>query len=101
VIDLEREQVIPFAEAAKVSPGRPIIATVWRWGTRGIAGVKLESVAAGGRRFTSVEALQRFFERVTEAKNGGSLPSRTNRRREAEQQRAKEELRAAGLISDE
>jgi hypothetical protein len=100
VIDLEREQPISMAQAAKLAPGRPNIATLWRWRTRGVAGVQLETLAVGGRRFTTVESLYRFIERVTAAKNGGSLPCCTNRQREADQRRAKEELRAAGLIPE-
>lgn len=35
--------------------------TVFRWRTRGIGGVKLETCRFGGWRWTSEEALQRFF----------------------------------------
>jgi hypothetical protein len=44
------------------------IATCHRWIKTGIAGVRLETLFVGGRRYTSVEALERFFQESTEAK---------------------------------
>ena len=40
--------------------------TFHRWCTRGQDGVVLESIRIGGQRFTTVEALQSFFARLTE-----------------------------------
>lgn len=37
--------------------------TIIDWWDRGVAGIVLESYLIGGRRFTSVEALERFFAR--------------------------------------
>ena len=47
--------------------------TVFRWSTRGARGKKLETILVGGRRFTSEEALIRFFNRATEAQDGGAI----------------------------
>jgi hypothetical protein len=63
------EQTIPFAEAARRLPrlraGRPVSpATLWRWASRGLRGVRLETVRVGGTTCTSVEALRRFFARL-------------------------------------
>jgi hypothetical protein len=70
MIDLTRETPIPLAKAAKVYTNRQgdqgvNVATVWRHATRGVRGVKLESMMVGGIRMTSKEAVLRFFERVT------------------------------------
>ena len=43
--------------------------TIFRWYTRGSKGGKLETIRAGGRRYTSEEALLRFFNRTTPAQN--------------------------------
>ncbi len=43
--------------------------TVFRWVNHGLGGVKLESLVVGNRRMTTKAAIQRFFDRVTEAKN--------------------------------
>ncbi len=63
-IDLS-ETVLPLAEAARRLPrlraGRPVSpATLWRWKSRGVRGVKLETLTVGGTCCTSLEALQRF-----------------------------------------
>lgn len=46
------------------------ISTVFRWRQRGARGVKLETVLIGGNRYTSVEALHRFFAKSTAAAEG-------------------------------
>jgi hypothetical protein len=45
--------------------GRPLnISTVHRWIGRGLRGIRLEAVSAGGTRFTTAEAIHRFFDRL-------------------------------------
>jgi hypothetical protein len=67
VLDISREQIITLAEASHRLPGRPDISTLWRWRSRGVRGVTLDSVVIGGRRYTSVEALERFAQALTAA----------------------------------
>lgn len=65
MIDLEAEQVLSFKQAAELVPwpdGRkPSHETIRRWASRGVRGHKLESVLIGGRRVTTLEAIQRFL----------------------------------------
>ena len=75
-----------------------IICTPFRWVRRGVAGVRLESFARGHSRFTTVEAFERWVERVTAAKNGQPIPSRSNRQRVADKCHAREELINAGIL---
>jgi hypothetical protein len=70
-IDFNLEQILSFAEAAKYVASRfrgqrngLHLSTVHRWASRGIKGVRLESIVVGGTRCTSAEALQRFFTRL-------------------------------------
>ena len=65
-IDIENEQLLGFSAAAKYVtqrfPGRRSgrglhLCTVHRWASRGLKGIRLESIQCGGTRFTSVEAL--------------------------------------------
>jgi hypothetical protein len=98
MIDPHSETLCTMTEAAKSLPHRPDITTIWRWRSRGIAGVKLETVSWGGRTYTSLEALARFAERVTAAKSGERLPVRTNQQRARAQRAAKKQLQNAGLI---
>ena len=52
---------ILLSEAAKIIPGRPHQSTIWRWAIRGVRGVKLETIQAGKRRFTTKEAIDQFL----------------------------------------
>lgn len=98
MIDPNKKHLVTFAEAARTSPRRPNITTLWRWRNRGVSGVRLEVVCVGGRTYTSREALARFFERVTLARSG--VTDRTTDRREREKRAARHELRTAGIIDE-
>jgi hypothetical protein len=67
VIDSKTETVLTFAEASKRLRTRPDISTLHRWRQRGIRNQKLETLLVGGRRCTSIEALERFFAAATAA----------------------------------
>ena len=72
VINVLQEELLTFAQAARHArprgskPAAP--SSLWRWHKKGISGVRLETIYIGGTRYTSVEALQRFFDAVTAAK---------------------------------
>ncbi len=99
--DFTVERWISFAEAARTLPkgrgGKKVhVATIHRWA----AAEKdpLEWVLMGGVKMTSIEALQRFFERRTLAKNPRAVESiRTPRQREAAIRAAEKELAEAGI----
>lgn len=63
-----REQLYPLAVAVQKAVGnRPCDKTVRRWCDKGLRGGKrLESVRVGQIRKTSVEAVVRFFESLSE-----------------------------------
>lgn len=54
-------------EASRSLPGNPHPTTIYRWATRGVSGVRLESLRVGGRFYTSSEAIDRFLGRLDEA----------------------------------
>ncbi|NLF68882.1 MAG: DUF1580 domain-containing protein [Candidatus Anammoximicrobium sp.] len=64
-IDLTRERLLNLICAAKSIPVAP--STIWRWHRHGVKGCRLDTILIGGKRFTSVEALQRFSEALTAA----------------------------------
>ncbi len=97
MIDIANETVIPIAEAPKHIPGRPSLATVWRWVLNGTRAGKLESFLVGGRRFTTLESIKRFAQQSTSAANGVSPTTPTRRQREVEIARAEREAIEAGL----
>ncbi len=98
-IDIRSEQVIPINQAPKHCPGRPDISSIYRWFGKGSRGARLETIVVGAKRFTSVEAIERFIEATTANSPGASVPpSRpTSRQREAAIRRAERELEQAGI----
>jgi hypothetical protein len=64
---------------------------------KGVRGVRLETIMRGGVRFTSTEAIQRFFDRSTAAADGEPAPARTPAQRQKAIDRAEAELTAAGI----
>lgn len=103
-IDGRHETIFPLTESAKRA--EPIIgrrlatSTFYRWAGRGCKGVRLETRMLGGTRHTSIEALERFFDRLTEATNShndGEVAIAPRRNREAEIAQAERELDAAGI----
>lgn len=95
--DILSETPVPISAAPKHVPGRPHAATIFRWHQRGIKGVRLETYVVGGKRYTSKEALRRFIERTTEARDGAPVEQAPSRRRQAEISKAEAELAAAGI----
>jgi hypothetical protein len=96
MIDAQSEQLIPLTQAAKSLPGRPHVATLWRWRTAGLRGIRLETLLCGGRRMTSREALARFFARVTSAADGQQTDPPTSEA--SDYQRAVAQLTDDGLL---
>lgn len=70
MIDPLTEKVVTLTAASKHCPERrrgkkPHSSCLYRWTTTGCKGVVLESVQIGGTRCTSLEALARFFGKLT------------------------------------
>jgi hypothetical protein len=74
VVDVAIETIFPLSELPDRIPprfGRKLsIPTSYRWSTRGVRGIVLETVQIGGTRYTSVEAFQRFTDALTRARDG-------------------------------
>lgn len=71
-------------------------ATVWRWATKGVRGVKLESLTVGGRRVTSAEAFERFIAE-TNPEATATPPAPTPHQRRKAIEAAERELQEAGI----
>ena len=97
------DQLVRFGEAAKIVESitrEPVsTASIYRWASRGLRGVRLRTAFAGGHRRTSETFLREFFAAVTAAADGVSVsPSITTTNRRADQiARADQELRDAGI----
>jgi hypothetical protein len=70
MIDVTTEDLFPLRDAPKRLPGRPSLATCYRWSLAGCRGVRLETVQVGGSRWTSAEAFSRFVATLTAARDG-------------------------------
>ena len=78
------EQRLSLAAAAKRVGVH--VSTVWRWALRGCRGHKLETHAIGWQRFTSVEALKRFIDRINKEVSTAPKPcGAKQRQRDIEQ----------------
>lgn len=98
MIPIHDESLVPVNKIPNHVPDRPHVATCWRWINRGCRGVKLETVLVGGKRYTSLEALQRFVERTTAAADGTStVTASTPSARRKAHERACRELDDAGI----
>ena len=100
MIDFSSEQVISLAHAPKHLPARragkrPNVSTIYRWAQHGCKGIVLETVQVGGTKCTSIEALQRFFDRLTDPTL--PVPSPTSKTRERSIQAAEQDLARAGI----
>ncbi len=97
MIDILSEDVLTLDEARRLMPGRgPGVAmsqaTIYRHASEGVRGIRLETLACGGRLVTSRQALRRWVEAVTEARRAGrkAPTSEPPARTEGERQRASE-----------
>jgi hypothetical protein len=95
MIDHTSETILTLSQAADELPRRrrgrkAHVSTVFRWSTAGCKGVVLETLQIGGTRCTSREALQRFFERLSQPTQAGSGPA-VGGRTVAQRQRASAE----------
>ena len=94
------ENLFPLAAATSQLPRRrqgkkAHTATVYRWAQRGLRGVRLETLRVGGTLCTSREALQRFFERLTDTDS--PPPSVPSVSRKASIEKADAELARLGI----
>lgn len=63
---MSRKKYLPVLQAIEETIGyRPDPTTGWRWSTKGRGGVKLKTWMVGGRRMTTIEAVESFIEERT------------------------------------
>lgn len=72
MIDIGQEELIAVRDVPRALPKRPNgrrlhVSAVYRWISRGVRGVVLESARIGGSTYTSREAMARFAERLNGA----------------------------------
>ncbi len=101
MIDLRNETTLTLNEARRLpylkgrAGNRVSICTLHRWTTRGVAGVVLETLKAGGTLLTSVEAIDRFVTRLSNPIEHAPQRADANRRRQVDA--AHQKLNDAGF----
>ena len=65
--DLLDEDIIRLSHVPNELPGEITASTVWRWATRGVGGIRLETVKVGGRKLTSRQAIGRFIDATSQS----------------------------------
>ncbi len=107
-IDVFNETLLTLAEATRRMPAvagrkcRPHLSTLHRWVLRGCTSrdrmiIRLETVKVGGTLCTSLEALQRFFDRLSGDTAVVAPPTLTQRQRRKRIEAAEQVLREAGI----
>jgi hypothetical protein len=102
MIQTDQETILSLSRAARSLPSRSgkrgvSTSTIWRWCARGIRGIRLETILIGGIRYTSAEALQRFFSATTAAADGTAISTATPISRQRAIAAAERELSEAGM----
>ena len=102
MIDISSEAVVTLTQATQHLPRRrkgkrPAVSTIFRWAQHGCRGIRLETIQVGGSKCTSIEALQRFCERLTQDANPQAEPTRTIARRRRAAEAAVRELEREGV----
>lgn len=108
---IEQAQIDPadyltLTEAAKITPGRPSNAAIWRWATRGIrvrdgSRIHLEHLRMGGQILTTRAWIIDFGRKLAEANERHDMPSTAAKspRKPTSRQRAKQIEDAAKRLS--
>ena len=93
------DRPIRFSSAVKIveriTGERVHKSTLYRWADRGLKGVKLQVVFAGGHKRTTENAILEFFAKVSVASGGGALSAEPAKRKRLSQ--AEADLSAAGI----
>ncbi|MDZ4818544.1 MAG: DUF1580 domain-containing protein [Planctomycetota bacterium] len=84
-----------FRSLAIVPP--PSAATLHRWRLKGRFGICLNTFLRGGRRFTTEDAVEAWFEQITAASDGKTPQQRTIRQADDATAAAMRRLESEGL----
>lgn len=96
-IDTNTETAVPFLDAPKHIPGRPHISTLHRWRLAGVRGRRLETFLSGGRRFTSLEAIERFLRHDDAQGVGQPVPASADGQYDRRVEAAERQLEDLGI----
>jgi hypothetical protein len=100
MIEIDKEDLVLLSDTPKILPkrnGKAVhLSACYRWMRQGLSGVRLETVLIGGQRFTSKQALNRFWHRVTAVRDGVPVEKAIIATAKPSAKQAAKELEAAG-----
>ncbi len=103
MLKLSEEKLISLRKAAGLLPRRRAgksvhVSTLYRWSTgSGFRGIRLEVLRVGSTLCTSAEALDRFFQKITEADENLQADSKAASRDSGSQREEEDRLDELGL----
>lgn len=81
VIDIKSEKLIPLRDVPQLdilpdrrSGSRLAVSSLYRWALQGVRGHRLETLKIGGQRCTSLAALERFFQTLSQPSPAPAAP---------------------------
>jgi hypothetical protein len=102
VIEIAKERVFPLSAVPRLKnlprrrqKRRLHVATCYRWAQVGVRGVRLETIRVGGTLCTSIAALQRFFDALSDAE--GKVACVPSGARQRDLQRTERQLEDEGI----
>lgn len=90
------QNAMPISQAAQYIPGRPHIATIWRWTSKGVRGCKLKTVRIGGRTMVTLADIEDFLNRLNSSATS-DIPQITPCQRQQQSEAARKELEKMGI----
>jgi hypothetical protein len=101
MIDPNTEELITLCQATRLIPSarngkKTAVSTLFRWASKGVKGIRLETLQVGGAQRTSKQALTRFYQALS-AKAGllTEIPEQSSAaKRQAEIDRAAARVKA-------
>lgn len=101
MIDFETDDLITVGQLAKRLPSiqgaRPNQSTIWRWMHKGIRGVRLETIAVGGRTCTTWKAYLAFANAIAGGRGPTPSSATVSPRTVKRVRNARQVLEAAGI----
>ena len=104
MVDLQHEQALTLNEARRLpflkgrSGNHISLCTLNRWRVRGVGGVVLETAKCGGTVVTTIEAVLRFIERLSNLSDAVTTNTRPTIQRRRDIAKAQKRLDDVGIV---
>lgn len=73
-------EMVLLSRASALFPNRPSVASIWRWATRGVRGVRLHTVRVGGRSYVTADDVREFLDALNRPTDAAPTTGANSRR---------------------